>query len=325
MDYEKKYKEALERAKKLTSDMTTLQKIREFIFPELAESEGERIRRKMIEHLKSKTKETWCNMPVKDIIAYLEKQKEPVVDKEGMYYYLGGKFIYCGYPATEENPLTLLQQEKQKEPHYTKRNALFDKCVENCDPKTVEEVNKRVDDIMNMPELSAFEQALTNFIGYWEDDEEHWPSQFVKKHGKHILDMAREELQKEQKEQKPAEPSNDELERTFECNPEKLPQWLKDKLAKKHLEGYIKGQEDAEKRYNESVAYHLPIMPTPPSGWGCDGTHCTNPHMDCINCPRKTTGGTITTPNTCSGTATLKAEGNTSITDGKAHNPSFTD
>lgn len=51
---------------------------------------------------------------------------------------------------------------------------------------------------MNMSELSAFEQALTNFIGYWEDDEERWPSKFVKKHGKHILDMARDELQKEQ-------------------------------------------------------------------------------------------------------------------------------
>jgi hypothetical protein len=131
--------------------------------------------------------------------------------------------------------------EKQREPHYNKRNALFDKCVENCDPKTVEEVNKRVDDIMNMPELSAFEQALTNFIGDWEDDEERWPSNFVKKHGRHILDMAREELQKEQKpaenpfdanetmkmkdridegftkmmmqEQKPVEPSYDELQR----------------------------------------------------------------------------------------------------------------
>lgn len=38
--------------------------------------EDERIRRKIIEHFKSKTKETWCNMPVKDIIAYLEKQKD---------------------------------------------------------------------------------------------------------------------------------------------------------------------------------------------------------------------------------------------------------
>lgn len=38
--------------------------------------EDERIRKKMIEHFKSKTKDTWCNMPVKDIISYLEKQKE---------------------------------------------------------------------------------------------------------------------------------------------------------------------------------------------------------------------------------------------------------
>lgn len=91
-----------------------------------------------------------------------------------------------------------------------------------------------------------------------------------------------------------------------------------------NLRGYVKGREDAEKRYNESVTYHLPIMPTPPSGWGCDGTHCTNPHMDCINCPIKTTGG-ITSPNTASGTSTATLHGNTSITDGKEHNPSFTD
>lgn len=50
------------------------------IFPSLAESEDERIRRKMLEHFRSKTKETWCNMPVKDIIAYLEKQKECLAD-----------------------------------------------------------------------------------------------------------------------------------------------------------------------------------------------------------------------------------------------------
>ena len=67
----------------------------------------------------------------------------------------------------------------------------------------------------------------------------------------------------------------------------------------------------------------LPIMPTIPSGWGCDGIHCTNPQMDCINCPRKTTGGVYTAPNTATGISTLKAEGNSSFTDGKEHNPSF--
>ena len=83
-----------------------------------------------------------------------------------------------------------------------------------------------------------------------------------------------------------------------------------------NLEGYIKGQQDAKRQYDESVAYHFPTMPTTPV-FGCDGIHCTNPHMDCINCPRKITGGF----NTTCGTST----GNTSATDGKEHNPSFTD
>ena len=121
-----------------------------------------------------------------------------------------------------------------------------------------------------------------------------------------------------------------DLERTYWCNPDKLPKWLKDDIARKeldaHTKGYNKGYKDAEKQYNESVAYHFPIMPTPPSGWGCDGTHCTNPHGDCINCPKPfTSGGTITTPNTASGTSTATLHGNTSATDGKDHNPSFTD
>lgn len=54
--------------------------------------------------------------------------------------------------------------------------------------------------------------------------------------------------------------------------------------------------------------FPMPTMPTTPSGWGCDGTICTNPHMDCINCPRKTTGGIYTAPNTATGISTLKAE-----------------
>lgn len=32
----------------------------------------------------------------------------------------------------------------------------------------------------------------------------------------------------------------------------------------------------------------IPIMPTPGQkvNWWCDGNICTNPQMDCINCPR---------------------------------------
>ena len=132
----------------------------------------------------------------------------------------------------------------------------------------------------------------------------------IKKLAPKVLALAKKELLSYADESNPAIEAMADLERTFECNPEKLPQWLKDKLAKKHLEGYIKGKEDTEKRYNGIVEYHLPIMPTPPSGWGCDGTHCTNPHHDCINCPAQySSGGTITTPNSASGTSTLKAEG----------------
>ena len=74
----KAYDEALEKAKELLDSPRTCFDIEQLkdIFSELAESEDERIRRKMIEHFKSKTKDTWCNMPVKDILAWLEKQKE---------------------------------------------------------------------------------------------------------------------------------------------------------------------------------------------------------------------------------------------------------
>lgn len=55
------------------------------------------------------------------------------------------------------------------------------------------------------------------------------------------------------------------------------------------------------------------------------GGTCTNPHFDCINCPKKTTEGIFTSPNTAYGTSTATLHGNTSAIDGKPHNPSFTD
>lgn len=174
--------------------------------------------------------------------------------------------------------------------------------------------------------LTEFENAFVRLLSMSQGEPPKGIEDFAKEHSKELFALAKKELLSYADKRNPAIEAMADLERTFECNPEKLPQWLKNKLAKKHLEGYIKGQEDAEKQYNESVAYHFPIMPTPPSGWGCDGTHCTNPHGDCINCPKRfTTGGTITTPNTACGTSTATLHGNTSATDGKEHNPSFTD
>ena len=50
---------------------------------------------------------------------------------------------------------------------------------------------------------------------------------------------------------------------------------------------------------------YLPLYQSRPLCWEPGGT-CTNPHMDCINCPKKTTGGGF---NTSSGTSASKAEG----------------
>jgi hypothetical protein len=71
MNYEQKYKEALARAK----DMMSYKKVRredmEYLFPELKESEDERVKREIIEYLKNGTY-TYH----KDWIAWLEKQGE---------------------------------------------------------------------------------------------------------------------------------------------------------------------------------------------------------------------------------------------------------
>lgn len=48
MNYEDKYKQALERAKDMLSYKEVRQEDMEYLFPELAESEGERIRKKLI-------------------------------------------------------------------------------------------------------------------------------------------------------------------------------------------------------------------------------------------------------------------------------------
>ena len=85
MNYEEKYKEALERAKALietnTSDALFHLKDIESIFPELKESEDERIRKWCISHFKAAVLVTKNNAEYKEylnnkVIPWLEKQKE---------------------------------------------------------------------------------------------------------------------------------------------------------------------------------------------------------------------------------------------------------
>lgn len=74
MDYEKKYKEALERAKGMWEQGMMPERV-EYIFPELKESEDERIRKDIIRVFKGEISFT-AEEDNKKYIAWLEKQGE---------------------------------------------------------------------------------------------------------------------------------------------------------------------------------------------------------------------------------------------------------
>ena len=84
MDYEKSYKEALERAKALietnTSDALFHLKDIESIFPELKESEDERIRKWCISHFQAAVLVTKNNAEYQE---YLNNKVIPWLEKQG--------------------------------------------------------------------------------------------------------------------------------------------------------------------------------------------------------------------------------------------------
>lgn len=82
MDYEKKYKEAFERAKQVyktpyTAHWDVMKELIEHLFPELKESEDERIRKALIDGFKRYDDGALFNgCLVREILDWLEKQKE---------------------------------------------------------------------------------------------------------------------------------------------------------------------------------------------------------------------------------------------------------
>ena len=77
MDYEKLYKEALERAESMYEEGMMPERL-EYLFPELAESEDEKIRKLLISGMKNLNynAETFASIPIKDVIDWLERQRE---------------------------------------------------------------------------------------------------------------------------------------------------------------------------------------------------------------------------------------------------------
>ncbi len=95
MDYEKKYKEAIERARQIHDadrvsgiELTTCEKI----FPELAESEDEKIRKALIFNLGDMPEDTELRNGItnRDVLAWLEKQGESYTKRDVDDAYLKG-------------------------------------------------------------------------------------------------------------------------------------------------------------------------------------------------------------------------------------------
>lgn len=76
-----------------------------------------------------------------------------------------------------------------------------------------------------------------------------------------LLKLAKNELLSYADESNPVIEAMADLERTFDCNPEKLPLWLKNELARReldaHTKGYNKGYKEALRAKSDFLESHL--------------------------------------------------------------------
>ena len=102
MNCEQKYNEARERAMKLSIDGYLDAVAIDEIFPELAESKDERIRKELIEHIKANYEADYVlfkKFSPDDVIAWLEKQGEQPTDKIEPKFKVGDWVILNGIIA----------------------------------------------------------------------------------------------------------------------------------------------------------------------------------------------------------------------------------
>ena len=120
-------------------------------------------------------------------------------------------------------------------------------------------------------QLTEFEKAVMKTVIDWGNNFRTTTPEFVCERAPELLAVAQKELEKSQ--------------------------WIKDMQEwwynKGHLEGYAKGQKDAEERHNEATSFRMPMLPGyPPCYWGGP---CTNPQHDCVDCPRQGASGVCKT------------------------------
>lgn len=147
MDYEKKYKEALERAEilKKTCGNPAIIGWCEHIFPELKESEDERIRKVLVRWFEvgARGSETFNGIPTDKILAWLEKQK-PQQTPQWMIDFLDAnrmKFASAiaddyDFVREEEGKIIAIINWLEKQSNNTALEAIKEKSVDNANKIT---------------------------------------------------------------------------------------------------------------------------------------------------------------------------------------------
>ena len=231
------YKEALERVRRLHDRMLVLSSTDalvasselEFIFPELRESEDERMRKELIEYHKrqfEKNRDQEVGLFHKNALAYLEKQEIFSKNGEGCYYYhADGSYTFIGSlgfgpiedtklngerPKTDNNSVSVDLPgacpcvEKRKESLH-----IPETCKENANSFTDEDERIR----KTLVEYFGPQAQLDFVRGVPIQKIRVWLEKQKEQKNTSASTMAPSCWEVEQKEQKPVEPSDDELQR----------------------------------------------------------------------------------------------------------------
>lgn len=172
MDYEKKYNEALERARKaynaIKPENYGARKIIENAFPELAESEDERIRRTLVEYFGPKVQLDFVRgVPIQKIRDWLEKQKESLhipetckdnadsfTDEDEIHRKWILEYLYNGLRKSDEqfkdqfkSAISWLEKQKEQKPLITGNDFGWIDELKH-DLKHPEELDEKVQEVL---------------------------------------------------------------------------------------------------------------------------------------------------------------------------------
>lgn len=128
----------------------------------------------------------------------------------------------------------------------------LEKAFTNDDFDRVEELVK-----YKLSGLTEFEEEVADIVEYCKEHGDAVAFDYAQRHSKSLLALAKKQLLSYADESNPAIEAMADLERTFECNPDKLPKWLKNELTKKHMDGYIMGVEDTMREMKDFIESHF--------------------------------------------------------------------